>query len=199
MQFVPEQIELLWIIPAVAFAFFIFLLIYFAQKREEQAELSQEVTRFNTGVFPVNPTNSVSGTDRLSQLEQAISSVTDSLSIQQRAIEQVHKDSSSHNGEVSELKRKLRELYKEYDIVLSENYLLKAKVKKLQGTQDDGMQKTEQPPEEQSVPEPPPVEEQLFSKVDLKLYEDTRTMNLAVLDDTSEIDINDLIPPQGPR
>ena len=64
--------------------------------------------------------------------EKAISAVTDSLAEQQRAIEQFHKDNTNYNGEISGLKNKLRELYKEYDIILSENYSLRAKVKSLE-------------------------------------------------------------------
>ena len=71
MQFIPEQIELLWIIPAVAFAFFIFLLIFFAQRREERADMSQEVAQFNTGGTPITMQEPVANaTDRLGQLER---------------------------------------------------------------------------------------------------------------------------------
>ena len=54
------QIELLWIIPIVAFAFFVFLLIFFAQKRSEQAypDLANEVNRFNSGLVAKKPLES---------------------------------------------------------------------------------------------------------------------------------------------
>ena len=207
MQFIPGQIELLWIIPAVAFAFFIFLLIFFAQKREERADMSQEVAQFNTGGTQIPIQEPIANaTDRLGQLEKAIASVTNSLSVQQRAIEQFHKENSSYSGEINELKGKLRELYKEYDIILSENYLLRAKVKKLQGTEgsDDHDNEEEVAIEDISPSSPPPaptvqiIESTLSSKVDMKLYEDTRALNLALLDDTSEIDIADLVPPSTP-
>lgn len=207
MQFIPEQIELLWIIPAVAFAFFIFLLIFFAQKREERADMSQEVTQFNTGGTQMTIQDPLlNATDRLGQLEKAIASVTNSLSVQQRAIEQFHKENSSYSGEINELKGKLRELYKEYDIVLSENYLLRAKVKKLQGTESaDELEGEEEVAIEDIRPSSPPpapivqaTERPLSSKVDMKLYEDTRALNLALLDDTSELDIADLVPPSSP-
>jgi hypothetical protein len=134
--------------------------------------------------------------DRLAQLERAISSVTDSLSAQQRAIEQFHRDSSGQSVEVNELKNKLRELYKEYDIILSENYSLRAKVKKLQHLPDDPSfvpaddEKVIVPaaPVKAAADLPPPIS----SKVDMKLYEDTRTLNLTLLDDTSETDPFDL-------
>lgn len=190
LPFIFEHIELLWIIPVAAFGFFIFLIQLAAQRKEERRDLSKEVTQFNTvGFQPMAP--EAAGAARLNQLERAISAVTDSLSAQQRTIEQFHRDNTTYNGEINELKNRLRELYKEYDIVLSENYSLRAKVKKLQGKQGE---------EPADTPEPPPAvlppaaaaPSPISLKVDMKLYEDTRTLNLALLDDTSEIDLSDL-------
>ena len=191
LQFIFEHIELLWIIPVVAFAFFIFLIQLAAQRREERHDLSKEVTQFNAGSFQTVPPE-LAGAARLSQLERAISAVTDSLSVQQRTIEQFHRDNTTYNGEINELKNRLRELYKEYDIVLSENYSLRAKVKKLQGKQDDEPDENSEPVLSVVPAEPAPSPPPLTAKVDMKLYEDTRTLNLAVLDDTSEVDLSDL-------
>ncbi|MBN1758233.1 MAG: hypothetical protein JW863_07950 [Chitinispirillaceae bacterium] len=193
LQFIFEHIEFLWIVPVVAFGFFIFLIQLTAQRKEESRDLTREVTQFNTvGFEPAAPMSP--GASRLTQLEHAISTVTESLNAQQRAIEQFHRDNTNYNGEINELKGKLRELYKEYDIVLSENYSLRAKVKKLQGRQDPDDDIADIPvaaaPEvlPPKPAEPPP----LSAKVDMKLYEDTRTLNLSQLDDPSECDINDL-------
>jgi predicted nuclease with TOPRIM domain len=191
VQFIFEHIELLWIIPVVAFAFFIFLIQLTAQRREEHIDLSREVTQFNAGGFQTTLPE-LNGAARLNQLERAISAVTDSLSNQQRTIEQFHRDNTTYNSEIGELKNRLRELYKEYDIVLSENYSLRAKVKKLQGKQEE--EPDENPEPVLSVlPAAPaaPLQPQL-AKVDMKLYEDTKTLNLALLDDTSEMDLSDL-------
>jgi septal ring factor EnvC (AmiA/AmiB activator) len=203
--FIQQHIGLLWIIPAVAFSFFLFLQIFFAQKREERADMSQEVAQFNTGETQMTIQDTLpNATDRLGQLEKAIASVTNSLLAQQRAIEQFHKENSSYSGEINELKSRLRELYKEYDIVLSENYLLRAKVKKLQGKEGDeeheDLHEVALEDIEAAAPPPPqPVktDNPLSSKVDMKLYEDTRALNLTLLDDTSEIDIADLVPPNS--
>ncbi len=195
MHFIPEQIELLWIIPVVAFGFFIFLVQYLAQKKEDRTDLSKEVAQFNTGSHSFPPSGDEQGEDRLNQLERAISSVTDSLSAQQRTIEQFNTSSSTHKNEVNELKNRLRELYKEYDIILSENYSLKAKVKKLQGHPSAGKEDAEKPSDPTAgshVPHP-----SLLSKVDIKLYEDTRTLNISSLDDIPEIDLSDLMPPHA--
>ena len=196
LQFISEHIEFLWIVPVVAFGFFIFLIQLTAQRKEESADLSREVAQFNTGGFqPASP--ATTGATRLNQLEHAISAVTESLSAQQRAIEQFHRDNSNYNGEIKDLKGKLRELYKEYDIVLSENYSLRAKVKKLQDRQEDEVAELPvTPPSPEPVrdvlPPPPVTPPPLSAKVDMKLYEDTRTLNLSQLDDTSEYDFNDL-------
>ncbi|MBN1576739.1 MAG: hypothetical protein JW913_09320 [Chitinispirillaceae bacterium] len=193
VQFISEHINFLWIIPAVAFGFFIFLIQFITQKNEERSDLSKEVARFNTGTPAAAFPAAEQGADRLNQLERAISTVTESLSAQQRTIEQFHRDNTAYNGEINELKSKLRELYKEYDIVLSENYSLRAKVKKLQGGRDNAGGDAEEStaPPQLPPPEAPPLPP-FSSKVDMKLYEDTRTLNLALLDDTSEIDISDL-------
>lgn len=190
------QIELLWIIPVVAFAFFIFILLLLAQKKEVQprTSLSQEVAQFNTGLQTDAPSPKEGGGDRLIELERSISLVTDSLAGQQRAIERFSKDSSANGGEINQLKKKLRELYKEYDIVLSENYSLRARVKKLQGSEKEtaDIQNTDAAGvfrNSSSLPLPAPS---LAKKLDMNLYEDTRLLNLDSLDDTSEVDLEDL-------
>lgn len=188
MQFISAHIEFLWIIPVFAFGFFLFMIQMMAQKKEDQHDLSKEVARFNTGTPHPQRTkqNPQQGDDRLLQLEQAISVVTDSLSVQQRTLEQFHRDSSGQSGEINELKSRLRDLYKEYDIILSENYSLRARVKKLQDRPD--VITPDQEPQLFSHPDTSSIS----AKVDMSLYEDTRTLSSSLLDDTSEIDLSDL-------
>lgn len=191
------QIELLWIIPVVAFAFFILILILLAQKKEAQphTSLSQEVAQFNTGLQTDAVSPQPVGGGRLIELERSISLVTDSLAGQQRAIERFSQDSSANSGEINQLKKKLRELYKEYDIVLSENYSLRARVKKMQGTEEEtgntqNIDTAGTPRRNSSLLSLPA--QSLAKKLDMNLYEDTRLLNLASLDDTSEINLEDL-------
>lgn len=194
MHFLPEQIEILWLIPVIALVVFIFIIQFLAQKREKSA-MSQEVARFNTGTLPNAQVPLNYGPDRLSQLEQAISSITDSLTVQQQTLNQVSKGSAGYSNEINDLKGKLRELYKEYDIVLSENYSLRAKVKKLEADAHPQGEGSDMTPDISRIPPTAhrdDIDMLLASKIDMKLYEDTRTLNLALLDDTSEIDINDL-------
>lgn len=192
IQFISERIEFLWLIPVVAFAFFIFMIQFFAQRKEQKHDLSKEVAQFNIGAHSAASAASDQGADRLSMLERAIASVTESISAQQRAIEQFHRDNTGYTGEINDLKNKLRELYKEYDIILSENYSLRAKVKKLLNAQEEIKgDREEQAASAQPSAQSSPSEPRFSSKVDMKLYEDTRMLNLALFDDTSEIDLSD--------
>ena len=125
-------------------------------------------------------------------MESAISYVTESIANQQKAIERFQVDNSASNTEVNELKSKLRELYKEYDIVLSENYSLRAKVKKLLQNKKPETEEEIRPPVVPGNPPSPPPKNIAAPKVNLKLYEDTRLLNLTALDDTSEIDLSEL-------
>ncbi len=195
IEFISERIEFLWIIPIVAFAFFIFIVQLLSQKKEVKHDLSHEVVQFNLGAhFNTQSNSEERAADRLTQLEKAIASVTESISAQQRLIEQFHRDNTGYTEEINELKNKLRELYKEYDIILSENYSLRAKLKKLQEKRQETDEKTERPehpPSTSSLSKP--FVSQIPAKVDMKLYDDTRTFNAALLEDTSEIDISDLL------
>jgi len=192
VQFHPEQIELLWLIPVIALVVFIFIIQLVGQKRE-QTGMSQDVARFNNGSIPFSQQMS-GGADRLNQLERAISTITDSLTVQQQALTQVSKGSASYSGEISDLKAKLRELYKEYDIVLSENYSLRAKVKKLEETDPPQARPQNSPISTHNRPSADSYKNDdvhFSSKVDMKLYEDTRSLSVSLLEDTSEFDIND--------
>ena len=171
------HIELLWIIPIVAFGFFIFLVAFLAQRRaDNHDELSKQVASYNNGSIDDRRSRKESD-GRLGEIENAISLMTHSLSNQQKMIEQFQKENNSYNSEINELRKKLRELHKEYDIVLSENYSLRAKVKKLVNDSD-------QPAKER-------IDEDKAGKVNMKLYDDTRLLNVSTLEDTSEIDLSD--------
>lgn len=177
------HIELLWIIPILSFVFFISLVIYFAQKKSLQTDLRKEVVNFNSGISARtakldNPER------RLEELERSITGVTNAISSQQKVIDRFKRDNNEYNVEINDLKDKLRELYKEYDIVLSENYSLRAKMKKMIEQKN---------PEEISSSDIPvshsPVKEQDLEvaskagKVNLKLYEDTRLLNITNLEE----------------
>ena len=183
---IQVQIELLWIIPIVAFASFIFIVAFVSQKKTDGQDLSKEVARFNNGLTQ-NDTKPSVPDQRLGELEKAISSVNESIASQQAVMERFQKENSAYSNEINELKSKLRDLYKEYDIVVSENYSLRAKVKKLMEGREGDASETEPAPVSASQPKKAEP-----AKPNMKLYEDTRLVNLTSLDDTSEIDLSEL-------
>jgi GTPase involved in cell partitioning and DNA repair len=180
------QIELLWIIPIVSFAFFVFLLIYFAQKNNPEQpyrDLAKEVNRFNNGI--VDKKVVIEKPDsRLNELEKSIFTLTDSITNQQRVIDGFQQSNVANQTEMKDLRQKLRDIYKEYDIVVSENYSLKATVKKLKDQKSEGTAHADNSPlTYENDPEPN------SNRSNLRLYEDTRLLNANSLEDTSEIDL----------
>lgn len=182
------QIELLWIIPIVSFAFFIFMLLYFAQKNNPEqpySDLAKEVNRFNNGIIEKNVIPEIKPDSRLNELEKSIITLNDTLSQQQRVIDAFQQSNTVNQNEVKELRQKLRDIYKEYDIVISENYSLKATVKKLKDHKSDDVALTDSP----MISEDNPAFSINTTKGNLRLYEDTRLLNMNSLEDTSEIDL----------
>lgn len=177
------SIELLWIIPIVAFSFFIFLLIYNATKDQDNPykDLSREVARFNTGMHNPAQQLPITSEKRLEELEKAILSVNESIANQQKLMDQVNLENSSNNSETEELRKTLRELQREYDIVTSENYSLRAKIKYLV----ENKTSAEDENNNSSAIQKPPFQSNK-GKINLKLYEDTRIMNLSQLENNDD-------------
>lgn len=173
-------IELLWIIPLIAFTFLIFLIVSFSQKKEPN-DLSQEVVRFNNG-YHGNPGKQRESKNRLKELKSTISEVTESISQQQQAINNFQIGKTESDLQIQDLKEKLRELYREYDIVLSENYTLKAKVNNLTKQKYNTSPKGNEIISSQIFPEIPEI-------VNAKLFDDKRLVDLMSLEDTAEIDM----------
>jgi septal ring factor EnvC (AmiA/AmiB activator) len=179
------SIELLWIIPSVSFAFFIALVIYIAQKKSLETSLKQEVTNFNNGI--ANKTLKGNNPEhRLEELERAINLVTNSITNQQKIIDRFKQQNTDSNEEIGDLKDKLRELYKEYDIVLSENFSLRAKMKKMMvedSNEDDNSSNNAIISGNK---------ENKSSRVNLKLYEDTRVFNVTEFNSIENINDQDM-------
>jgi regulator of replication initiation timing len=91
----------------------------------------------------------------------------------------------ANQTEMKELRQKLRDIYKEYDIVVSENYSLKATVKKLKDQKSESPAHTDSSLSLESNPESTINS----NRANLRLYEDTRLLNANSLEDTSEIDL----------
>jgi hypothetical protein len=179
------HIELLWLIPVFAFAGFLFFIALYVQRKSEMqskgVDLSKEVALFNAGHSP-NRGKEIKGNhdERLRELEKAINVLTASLSAERSRQEQ-HKDNRTGGSEeIDELKEKLRTVFREYDIVLSENYALRAKVKHIMKK----AQLDDTTPEERVSP--PPMDSFLTRtaappKPNLHLYGDTRLMRIVEL------------------
>ncbi|MBN1128347.1 MAG: hypothetical protein JXA71_05140 [Chitinispirillaceae bacterium] len=191
------HIELLWVIPIISFAVFLFIVAYQAQKsadrRSKTSVLSKEVALFNAGQeLPGGVARTERNFDRLQELEKAINLVTEVLSCQGH---QAQEPSSGAAGtqapgsdDVNELKEKLRSVFKEYDIILSENYTLRAKVKQL----SRHIKEKEAPvetPESPRDPVPTAAEpEPVTSRSATNLYDDTRLISLATLSEQRKVD-----------
>lgn len=179
-------IEMLWVIPIVSFVIFIGIVFYFAQKKTLNSELKGEVLKFNNGTIsriPHTPSDV-----KLQELEKAISAVTDSINNQQNVIDDFKREKIDCTVEINDLKEKLRELYKEYDIVVSENYSLRAKLKKLNDDKNGNdiyMPEPELKTLNKDESKATDADDIIITqgKINLKLYEDTRLLNVASLDE----------------
>ena len=180
------HIELLWLVPVISFAAFLFIVAYYAQKsaerRSKSSELHNEVARFNAGQDVQKLVRAERSDDRLQELEKAINMVAEVLARQQRSLQDLHmnKEENPQEHEINDLKEKLRSVFKEYDIVLSENYALRAKLKQL-------TRQKQEPEAPAPASAPAAVDSFLTStvsapKVNPSMYDDTRLINLASMD-----------------
>jgi hypothetical protein len=191
------SIELLYIIPIVALAVFAFSISYIAQKRsiplDQGKQLAVEVRQFNDGKFLAQERTTEA---RLDEFEHTVASINKALANQQKVIETFQEENSRYNDEIGMLKKKLGELHKENDIVVSENYSLRAKYNNL-------VKKT--PPEAELAPgahfggiESEPVASKRPSQTKfgwdrgMSVLDETKPFSTNILEDTSVIDLSDM-------
>lgn len=132
------SIELLWIIPIVAAALLVLVLVLSLQKSEnvivdfDDRDLDREVFEFNTGQVGNPEAGTKKSETRLRKIEGTIQLVSEVLSNQQKIIED-HSGKDTNLGlELADIRNKLQELQEEYDITISENYSLRAKLRKIE-------------------------------------------------------------------
>lgn len=116
-------IEVLFIIPVVAISLFVLIIILSVQKKKAAAsvdKIAQTVERYNSG--------SPQGEESLG-MDKTIDLVSKALSNQQKIIEGFQGKDSTVESELKEMKNRLLEMQNEYDIMMSENYTLKAKLR----------------------------------------------------------------------
>jgi regulator of replication initiation timing len=181
-------IELLYIIPIVALALFVLFFLQGMMKEngaQSQAPPSKK---------PLGDTKFLeaqkSTEERLSEFESTITSINKALNDQQAVIGKYQTENSTYNEETEKLRSKMRDLHKEYDIVISENYSLRAKVKSLQKKAASAEQEAYRPADAPADAPLPAARE--HSEMNMNLYEDTRLFKSSTLDDTREIDLSEL-------
>jgi septal ring factor EnvC (AmiA/AmiB activator) len=191
-------IELLYIIPILALAVLVFLGVMNAQKRSMGAAQQQMAapTATPTGRLPGDTkflAAQKSTEERLDEYEKTIAQINKSLSNQHMVIEKFQEENVSYNDQIEKLQAKLRELHKEYDIVISENYSLRAKVKSLQNKIEAG---TAGPDMVDAAADALSAQHATSGKehveMNMNLYEDTRLFKASSLDDSSEFENSDL-------
>jgi regulator of replication initiation timing len=181
------QIELLYLIPIVALALFVLFFIMRKTPESGTEPVGSEKKPMGDTKFLAAQRSTE---ERLSEFESTITSINKAINDQQAVIGKYQTENSTYNEEIEKLRSKLRDLHKEYDIVISENYSLRAKVKSIEkkNTAPD-----QEAPRSQDTPEEgftPAVRE--HSEMNMNLYEDTRLFKSSTLDDTREFDLTDL-------
>jgi peptidoglycan hydrolase CwlO-like protein len=191
------SIELLYIVPIIALVAFTFIISFYAQRKsveqQQDKKLAVEVRQFNEGKLI---TAQRSTDERLDDFEKTVASINKALFNQQKVIENFQQENSAYNGEIDNLKKKLREMHKEYDIVVSENYSLRAKFKTLTKKPDPeaqlGQNARHSEPEafislHTSQPKP-------SFEMNMSVFDDTKILSqMSNLDDTKEIDISEFM------
>jgi chromosome segregation ATPase len=182
-------IQLLYILPLVALSILVLILILNYQRRKEgtaaDSRLSKQVEEFNEGLRPEPPVQlRVLPESHLSEIEKTIGLVSQALSSQQRVIERFQGADTKVADEIDKMKLRLRELQKEYDIVLSENYSLRAKVRKLS-------ERTQNQPDAQKFKDTDELAPAQSTRAD-PLGDTKKLAKNPIFDDTTEIDIADL-------
>jgi hypothetical protein len=184
------HIELLWLIPILAFAVFVFFIALYLQRRrggsEGHAALHREVDLFNEGQGQNKLVTAKSADERLREMEKMINFVAEAVAGEHRKVQGIRREDPVPANEAGELREKLRSVFKEYDIILSENYTLRAKVKQLAGR----IRELEGAGSGASSFDSKLTRTTPAQKPAMRLYDDTRLISLASMDsdDLSESD-----------
>jgi len=190
------SIELLYIIPVIALSAFVFAISFFSMKHsplnEQANKLASEVQQFNDGkIIPVIKDSEA----RITKFETAVDSVNKVLTNQQKIIEKFNEGNNAYNVEINSLKKQLNDLHREYDILVSENYALRAKVKKSESGNTAGITKSFPAVTDRksgSFISSNTTHSKHGYSVNMSLCEDTKLFNVNSLDETKEFDVSEL-------
>ena len=196
------SIELLYIIPIIALVIFTFAVSLFSQKRsaaiENNKSLAAQVQQFNDGKFiPAGESAAI----KINDIEQTISSFNSTLTNQQKVLEKFNQENNSYNLEINRLKTQLRELHKEYDIVVSENFSMRAKYNSLAKKYGAEGEPALQPPhtlnfsdhQSESPVSLLTTQTKSDNEFTMNCFDDTQIFSSGNLDDTKEYDISDFM------
>jgi len=128
-------IELLWIVPVIAVTIFFLIIALNHQKKNKNGkrDLHKEVEEYNRGASQSTNKELIRLSEtRLNEIEKTIQLVSTTISNQQHIIESFRGKDAKFADELKELKQKLLQLQKEYDLLVSENYTLRARLNKIE-------------------------------------------------------------------
>jgi hypothetical protein len=187
-------IELLWLVPILAIALFLLFMTLYLQRRSGNPgrtnDLHREVDLFNAGQSQQKLVTAKSADERLHEMEKMINFVAEAVAGERRPFQNERRENATSANEAGELREKLRSVFKEYDIILSENFTLRAKVKQLAGRIQELENAGSGTPLVNSVLTNPDT----APKPAMRLYEDTRLISdldhIEDLDDESDDAVN---------
>jgi hypothetical protein len=190
------SIELLWIIPIVAVALLVLVLILNLQQNKDEywentgtKDLNREVAEFNNGIQDVNIIKTETQETRLRDMENTIKIVSTALSSQQKIIENFHGGDKKIGDELNNLKHKLHEIQQEYDTIISENYTLRARLKKIEQNKETSYLEINNKKDSSDVS----IDRKESNKVlDVKIYDKPRKIKSSkssYLEDTAELSV----------
>lgn len=196
------SIELLWIIPIVAAALLVLMLALSLQQNEKDqgedtdiSDLNREVVEYNRGVTIDKKVLSDTAETRLGEIEGTIKLVSTALSNQQKIIENFQGKDVKLEHELNDLKKKLKELQHEYDITISENYSLRAYLKKIKKGSGDIADSSLQPSFQNDFSQNISDTVRNNKVLNVEIFDDTRLIDPSkpsYLDDTAEINLSEL-------
>jgi hypothetical protein len=196
-------IELLWLVPVIAAALFLPVLML-ARRRPRTPrveshvrDLAREVDTYNRSEVTVG-SKDLPAEKRLNDIELTINKVSAALSSQQKIIEGFKGKDAGHDNTLIELKEKLRELQHEYDIVISENFSLRARVGKLVEEREMQRKRQQQKKPESAIGAPDEVrgpeqkDRASDAAMNKQLYDDTRMLPSKDFNGKSEINLSEI-------
>jgi archaellum component FlaC len=194
------SIELLYIVPIIALSLLLFFNLLARQKksltRSHDESLVREVEAFNVGMGDNRTGVRQPPEARIGDIEKTITLVSQRLSSQQKLIDGFQGSNRGYASEIDGLKSRLLDLQKEYDITLSENYSLRAKMRKLEERINAQSPTTTVPVVPRVAPAdaaPPTVESRRHqsesAEARKQLYGDTEVFGATSMDDTTELEL----------